>query len=531
VRAALTSPQPAVQRVAAEALGRIGDARAVPDLLAATAAKQDRTLEHSLTYALIEIGDAAATRAGLRAPSERTRRAALVALDQMTPSALEARTIVALLDSADPATNKTAWWIAGHHRDWGSELRAYFDRRLATAGAAERETLIGKLTQFSANPAIAELLANLADAPVSDTRVTALRVMAGSHARELPKNWIEPVSRALSSDDQEVVRAAVAAVRAMPPAADASAGINDALLRVARDRRVAGEVRLDALAAVTGGVAELSSDVFELLGGFLTPATPATARLTAAGVLEKATLSREQLLTLAERLKSSGPLELPHLLVAFDHSTDEAVGLALIGALSESAARSSVRPDVLRPRLAKYSATVQQRGDTLLASLSQDTTAQLRKLEDLLASVHDGDPRRGQFLFNSPKAACSTCHTIGYQGGNIGPDLTSIGQIRTERDLLEAIVFPNASFARGYEPVVVTTKTGQVIGGLLRGDGPEEITLLIGPQGETRIAKTTIASIEPGAVSLMPTGFGDQLSRSELADLLAFLKGTRWGAN
>jgi putative heme-binding domain-containing protein len=230
-------------------------------------------------------------------------------------------------------------------------------------------------------------------------------------------------------------------------------------------------------------------------------------------------------------LKSSGPLELPHLLAPFDHSTDDAVGLALVAALSESTARSSVRPDALRPRLAKYSATVQQRGEALLASLSQDTAAQLRKLEDLLAAVRDGDPRRGQFLFNSPKAACGTCHTIGYQGGAIGPDLTSIGQIRTERDLLEAIVFPNASFARGYEPVVVTTKTGQVIGGLMRGDGAEEIVLLTGPQGETRIAKTTIASIEPGAVSLMPTGFADQLSRSELADLLAFLKGTRWGAN
>ena len=37
--------------------------------------------------------------------------------------------------------------------------------------------------------------------------------------------------------------------------------------------------------------------------------------------------------------------------------------------------------------------------------------------------------------------------------------------------------------------------------------------------------------MEPGTVSLMPAGFGEQLSRGELADLLAFLKGTRWGAN
>ena len=75
---------PAVQRVAAEALGRIGDARAVPGLIAASASPTDRVLEHSLTYAMIEIDDAAATAAaGLQATASRSRRAALIALDQM----------------------------------------------------------------------------------------------------------------------------------------------------------------------------------------------------------------------------------------------------------------------------------------------------------------------------------------------------------------------------------------------------------------------------------------------------------------
>ena len=44
--------------------------------------------------------------------------------------------------------------------------------------------------------------------------------------------------------------------------------------------------------------------------------------------------------------------------------------------------------------------------------------------------------------FHSEKAACFTCHAIGYRGGDVGPDLTKVGQIRSERDLLEAIVYP-----------------------------------------------------------------------------------------
>ena len=68
VTQALTSGRPAVQRAAAEALGRLGDPRAVRDLLAAAAAPVDRTLEHSVTYALIEIADPSFTASGCRRP-------------------------------------------------------------------------------------------------------------------------------------------------------------------------------------------------------------------------------------------------------------------------------------------------------------------------------------------------------------------------------------------------------------------------------------------------------------------------------
>ena len=44
-----------------------------------------------------------------------------------------------------------------------------------------------------------------------------------------------------------------------------------------------------------------------------------------------------------------------------------------------------------------------------------------------------------------------------YLGGHVGPDLTNIGQARTERDLLESIVYPSASFVRSYEPIIVVT--------------------------------------------------------------------------
>jgi putative heme-binding domain-containing protein len=173
---------------------------------------------------------------------------------------------------------------------------------------------------------------------------------------------------------------------------------------------------------------------------------------------------------------------------------------------------------------------VQQKGEELLASLHVDAAKQKAHLETLLADVKGrGDIRRGQAIFNSAKTACLTCHALGYQGGKVGPDLTRISEVRGERDLLEAIVYPSASFVRSYEPVIVTTKDGEEHSGVLRKDAPDEVLLATGPTTEVRIARADIVEMRPGAVSVMPQGLDEQLSRQELADLLAFLKNTKWG--
>jgi len=120
---------------------------------------------------------------------------------------------------------------------------------------------------------------------------------------------------------------------------------------------------------------------------------------------------------------------------------------------------------------------------------------------------------------------------MGYLGGKVGPDLTTIGQVRTEMDLLEAILYPSASFVRSYEPVTVKTKDGEPHSGILRGDNEQGVLLVSGPNMEERIARSEIADMRPGTVSIMPAGLETQLNKQELADLLAFLKATKWGAN
>jgi putative heme-binding domain-containing protein len=214
-------------------------------------------------------------------------------------------------------------------------------------------------------------------------------------------------------------------------------------------------------------------------------------------------------------VRAAGPLEMPRLLSAFERSTDAAVGMKLVAALRASASRSSLRSETLRPLFSKYGVDIKRQADDLYASLDVGVGEQNARIDDILSRIKGGDVRRGQAIFNGQKAACSACHAIGYLGGNIGPDLTRIGQIRTERDLLESIVYPSASFVRSFA-------------GVVRRDAADEIVLVTVAREEVHIPREDVQSIRPATVSIMPAGLDQQLTIAELADLLAFLKATKW---
>lgn len=348
--------------------------------------------------------------------------------------------------------------------------------------------------------------------------------MARSALKEMPPAWAATLGRLTAVRDPDIIAEAIAVARSLPVSERIAPAMSRALLTVSRHRTLPAQIRLEALAAVPGGLTRVDAQLFDFLRSGLAPSQPAAHRTAAAAVFEKARLTPAQLQVLTGSLKDAHPLELPRLLRAFSQADDEAVGLRLLDILKQSRAISSLRPDMLLPHLEKYPESVRRQAFGLLASLDMDPARQKAHLEELLAGLQDGDRRRGQAVFNGEKAACSTCHAIGYLGGKLGPDLTRIGQIRTEQDLLEAMIYPDASFVRSYEPVVVVTQAGDIHNGIVREDASDEVLLATGAEQEVRIPRAEIAEMRPGTVSLMPGGLEEQLSRQELADLLAFLK-------
>jgi putative heme-binding domain-containing protein len=205
----------------------------------------------------------------------------------------------------------------------------------------------------------------------------------------------------------------------------------------------------------------------------------------------------------------------------------DGVGLWGVGARGESPALGSLRAEALEGHLKGFGPRVKEGAKGLYAAIEAAHAGESARLERVLKDLPGGDVRRGQAVFHSAKAACASCHAIGYLGGRVGPDLTKIGGVRTERDLLESILFPSASFVRSYEPVSVAVDTGQVLTGLLRKDAADEVVLVIGADKEEHIPRERIEELRPATVSVMPAGLETQISPQELADLVAFLKACR----
>jgi putative heme-binding domain-containing protein len=460
-------------------------------------------------------------------PTLRVRRAVFAAMENIPDSGLDAKTVFPSLDSEDAALRETAWWIAGRHPQWGDQLAGYFADKLKTADKLkpeERDELADHMAKFAKSEAIQKVIGKSLDKSTPDVAARlVLRAMLRSGVKSPRIEWFAGVNALLARPNLEVARDAVAVMRAIQ-------WPHDIYLPLTEDIELSNHIKnkwpLELRLAFEAAAPQPFVNGKKLDRYLITldrKASPELRSVTA-DILARGLYEPETLITLATALKSVHPMELTKLLGVFAKSTEEEVGLALVKALRDPAVRPSIRAEIVKPILDKYPKAVQTEAEKLYAELAEARKGEREKLEKMLAELKPGDIRRGQLVFNNAKTQCIACHKVGYVGGTIGPDLTKVGATRSERDLLESIVFPSASFVRSYEPVRVLTTDDRTFNGILKKDAPDEIIIVVAADKEERIARADVASISPSSVSLMPSGLDQQLTPQDLADLVAFLK-------
>lgn len=123
-------------------------------------------------------------------------------------------------------------------------------------------------------------------------------------------------------------------------------------------------------------------------------------------------------------------------------------------------------------------------------------------------------------------AGCALCHQINGEGGAIGPDLSSLGQRFTVRDILDATIHPSKAISDQYQMTTLELADGRTLSG--RIVARDEVTIriateLMRPTQSISVSNQQVRRERAEPVSTMPSGLLNALNEDELLDLVAYL--------
>lgn len=121
---------------------------------------------------------------------------------------------------------------------------------------------------------------------------------------------------------------------------------------------------------------------------------------------------------------------------------------------------------------------------------------------------------------------CASCHRLDREGHAVGPDLYGIRNQSKEAILLH-IVIPEQEIPPNFAAYDGVTTDGRVIGGIMTADTPTSVTLRQALGIEETVLRERIKQLAVSRFSLMPPGLEQAMTRQDLADLLAYLRGEK----
>ncbi len=518
----IQNDEPACRRQAATALGQIGETTAIPALLKACDGVTDRFIEHAIIYALISMNQPDLVKSGLTDPSDDVKKAALIALDQMQSRSLKPEQVTSFLASNDSTLESTARWVVSHHPEWAANMITYLQKQLNKPGwdVSTKRQLKDILVSYCGDVSMQEFMVSQMAGASLDKKLFVLDAMSACNIKEVPSAWVGHLGKELTSNADVAVKLNVLKFIRL----HGVSSLNEILDQVAYNDQNPAILRVNAIGTSRNDSTQLSDRHFDYLYAQLQSGNDASARQQVASVLGQTTLSDEQLLKLAkEFLGKADAFILPRLMPLFQGAKDIEIGRALASALEKSPSLDNITEAYLRELFVNYPPELNATTEKLVTQLKKVREERLARIHTIENRISTGDIERGRILFFG-KAICYTCHAIGNEGGNFGPDLTSIQRDRSAHDLVEAIVYPGVSFVREYETYKITTKENTYTGVIQEQTG-EMIRLGISPQEAVQIQRMDIVSTEIQDVSMMPLGLDKLLTEQEIADLMAFLIG------
>ena len=146
-----------------------------------------------------------------------------------------------------------------------------------------------------------------------------------------------------------------------------------------------------------------------------------------------------------------------------------------------------------------------------------------------LAAPASADPPRGNAENGARifREKCSGCHRVNGVGGRLGPDLSRVGVARSRDRVVASIRRSVEESGPGYEPVTVTPAEGQPVRGVKKNEDLFSVQIMDTNERIQGYEKDKMKSVVDGTRSIMPAFGPDQISESELDDLVRYLMSLR----
>ncbi len=528
-----------IKRLASECLGRIGDPRGTLPIIETWGkvydqTRQDRTLEHSLLYALIELNSHARSKeASLRALEDKLvnwqinpiQAIAAIHVLKETKSLSEAcyDSVILAFDS----NNEHLARLAQDAIVSQDSLLTKFIAHLGTRGnqTIPSERACSVLKRAYRNPAVISWISDrvFADSDLNDWQASILLDQLDAYRnQEIPLSWQVGLSKVLNRQDRSAEQVLKLIGTTKVPS-EATAVIE------AISKRVASQdfsVSASAIASIPRGLVAISEkQQTQIVDVLLVPEH--RDRPLAWQALKRLDLETAPWESLLAAISQFGPVELPSVVEALATSqvtSNQLQAIRLIEALEILPATKTLPQEQLEKWFQSGGAETVALLKTRMLKWFAPPADMNAKIDELIAKLEAGDAYRGQDVFRNEKAACNACHRIGYVGGTIGPELTRIGQSRTRRDFIEAIAFPSHRIAQGYQTTSILTEDDEVFSGLVALEDESRVELILSAAKRVSIDKRSIVKRSQGTTSIMPAGIEAVLTTRELSDLIAFLE-------
>jgi quinoprotein glucose dehydrogenase len=291
-----------------------------------------------------------------------------------------------------------------------------------------------------------------------------------------------------------------------------------ALVAAVNNEKAPEAVRSAALKALDGFAGN------DVLGAVAAAEKSSVPSLRLAALQIVAHRAPEKALPVIKRFVTSGSEDEQRAAFAALSEIDSPQASALLVSALDQLAAGKVQPGA---QVELLEAVSKSSAPTVKARWEQ-TQAVWTSSKDPLAAygfaLKGGNPRRGaEEFFGNAVLPCARCHRVGGDGGEAGPALTRIGAQHPPEYLLESVVKPSAHIAPGFDLVTFTLNDGSTESGSVVSESATGIVIKRGDGSQATLDPRQVKQ-RVTAPSSMPEIYGQMLTRTQLRDVVAFLK-------